>query len=191
MLWQAMKTTVISGSTSRPSLFGSSVQQSQGFHAYMGSAANPTSADWYSRAKEALAKFDDLMVRVSRIGDQETRKTIQDWAGSMIVQGTPANRYQVVLTDIRQDVESFIPANVSAYQVPARTDKIVALESVNRDLQAMVATATAEHGVLPVDQGIMKPPPPPDPAGWLLPSVIVAGALGIAALVTYVYGGKS
>lgn len=188
----SMRPMAISGRTSRPSLFGSSVQQSQSFHALGAAVLTPTPSDWYQRAKESLAKYDDLVSRVGRIADQTERKRIQDFIGSAIVEGTPANAAQQVLTDIREDVESFIPANVNAYQVPTRTDKIEKLESVNKDIEAMVATAAATHGVLPVSQGVIPPPSPeaPGPA-WLLPAVVVASALGIAALVTYVYGGKA
>lgn len=187
-----LRPTAISGNSSRPSFFGSSLQQSQGFHATLGIAdLNPTPADWYRRAKEGLAKFDDLSLRVGRIGDQETRKKIQGWMGSPIVEGTPANAAQVVLTDIREDVEMFIPANVNAYQVPSRTDKVQKLEDINHDLEAMVANAEAAHGTLPAGQGIVTPHPPPSSPGWLLPVVVVVGALGIASLVTYVYGGKA
>jgi hypothetical protein len=188
----SLRPAAISGRTSRPSLFGSSVQQSQSFHQTLGSSGiTPTPSDWYERAKEGLAKYDDLVSRTSRIADQAERKKIQDWLGSPIVDGTPANSAQQVLTDIREDVESFIPANVNAYQVRSRTEKIEKLEATNQDLMAMVANASAAHGILPVSQGII-PPPAPDPGPtWLLPVVVVTGALGIAALVTYVYGGKA
>lgn len=185
-----VRMTPISGKNARPSLFGFSADQSRGF---FGLGALETPADWYDRAKAGLAKYDGLVERVSRIADHAERQKIQNWLGSPIVDGTPANAAQQALTDIRQDVESYIPANVNAYQVPSRTDKILKLESVNRDLEAMVANAAATHGVLPVSQGVVPPSPPladPGPT-WLLPVVVVTGALGIAALVTYVYGGKA
>jgi len=186
-----LRPAAISGRTSRPSLFGSSVQQSQSFHRTLGADSLTTPSDWYDRAKEGLAKYDDLFARVNRLADQTERQNIQNWLGSPIVDGTPANAAQQVLTDIREDVESYIPANVNAYQVSSRTDKIEKLESINRDFQAMVANASAKAGVLPVTHGVV-PPPPPDPGPtWLLPVVVVTGALGIAALVTYVYGGKA
>lgn len=182
--------TPISGRNVRPSLFGFSADQSRGF---FGLGAVVTPSEWYDRAKQGLAKYDDLFARVGRIADQTDRQTIQNWLGAPYVDGTPANAAQQVLTDIREDVESFIPANVNAYQVTSRTDKIQKLESVNREFEAMVANAAAAHGILPVTRGIVPPPAPapnPGPA-WLLPVVVAAGALGIAALVTYVYGGKA
>lgn len=187
-----LRPAAISGRTSRPSLFGSSVQQSQSFHGTLGAdSLMPTPSQWYERAKEGLAKYDDLFARVSRLADQTERQKIQDWLGAPYVEGTPANAAQQVLTDIREDVESYIPANVNAYQVSSRTEKIQKLELINHDFQAMVANASAKAGILPVTQGIV-PPPQPDPGPtWLLPVVVVTGALGIAALVTYVYGGKA
>lgn len=190
MLWQVMKPTMISGNSSRPSLFGSSVQQSQGFHARMGDMANPTPSDWYDRAKVALAKYDDLNQRTLRIADQANRKVIQDWMGSPYSDGTPANRAQSVLTDIREDVESFVPANVNAYQVPTRTKRIEDLEGINRNLEPMVVNAEAIHGTLPSNQ-IATQQPPQEAPGWLLPIVVGVAALGIATIVTAVYGGKN
>lgn len=184
-----LRPTAISGN-SRPSFFGSSVQHSNGFHIGLGSSdLNVTPSDWYHRAKEALAKYDDLKARTARIADQDERKTIQEWTGSPIVDGTPANRAQAVLTDIREDVETFIPANVNAYQVPSRTKKIEDLESVNRDLEAMIVNAEAVHGMLPGNQGAPKQPAPESP-GWLVPTLVGVTAVGIAIIVTAVYGGK-
>lgn len=184
--------TAISGNSSRPSFFGSSVQQSQGFHATLGiSDLNPTPSDWYRRAKEALAKYDDLAIRVNRINNQEERRKIQEWMGSPIIDGTPANHAQMVLTDIREDVEYFIPANVNAYQATSRTSRIEKLEDVNRAIEAMVVNGEAAYRILPAGQGVVPPPPAASSPGWLLPVVVVAGALGIAGLVTYVYGGKA
>lgn len=187
-----LRPVAISGTSSRPSFFGSSIQQSQSFHRTLGAGSvTPTPSEWYQRAKEGLAKYDDLVSRLSRIADQTERKRIQDWIGSPIVDGTPANAAQQVLTDIREDVESFVPANVNAYQVPTRTDRIESLESVNHDIETMVTNTSAVHGILPVSQGVIPTPPENPGPTWLLPAVVVAGALGIAAFVTYVYGGKA
>jgi len=188
----ALRTAVISGNTARPSLFGSSLQQSRGFFS-MGAVDSSagTPSDWYRRAKEALAKYDDLANRVTRLPIQDVRKPIQEWLGAPYEAGTPANKMQEVLTDIREDVESYIPANVNAYQVSSRTDKIQALEAMNRDLEAMVVNAEAKHGSLPAAHGVIPPVVENSGPGWLLPVVVVAGALGIASLVTYVYGGKA
>lgn len=190
----SLRPAAISGRSSRPSFFGSSIQQSQSFHRTLGAAdLSPSPSDWYDRAKAGLAKYDDLVSRVSRIANEAERKSIQNWLGSPYVDGTPANAANQVLTDIREDVELYIPPNVNAYQVSSRTAKITKLEAVNRDLEAMVSNASAQHGVLPVSQGVIPPPAPQPDLGpsWLLPVVVVAGALGIAAFVTYVYGGKT
>lgn len=182
-----LRTTAISGNA-RPSFFGSAVQHSNGFHVGLGSSAmNLTPADWYHRAKEALAKYDDLKARITRIADEAERKTIQEWAGSPIVDGTPANQAQDVLTDVRE-VETFIPANVNAYQVPSRTKKIEDLEGVNRDLEAMIVNAEAIHGMRPGNQGATQPAP--ESPGWLVPTLVGVTAIGIAVIVTAVYGGK-
>ncbi len=183
----ALRPMAISGRTSRPSLFGSSIQHKRSFML----GADITPSDWYRRAKEALAKYDDLFSRVMRLPNQDARKRIQDWLGAPYADGTPANHMQVVLTDIREQVESFIPANVNAYQVPERTQRIQDLETMNKALEAMVVSAEAEHGSLPATLDVTQVPQPDPGPTWLLPVVVVAGALGIATLVTYVYGGKA
>lgn len=183
----ALRPMAISGRTSRPSLFGSSVQQRRGF--VLG--ADVTPSDWYRRAKEALAKYDDLSSRVMRLPVQDARKKIQDWLGAPYADGTPANHMQAVLTDIREEVESFIPANVNAYEVPARTQRIQDFEDMNKAFEGMVVSAEAEHGSLPATHDVVQVQQPNPGPNWLMPVVIVAGALGIATLVTYAYGGKA
>lgn len=184
-----LRPTAISGNTTRPSFFGSSLQQSQGFHAMLGDSMTP--ADWYRRAKEALAKYDDLVVRVGRVADQAERKNIQEWVGSPIVEDTPAYHAQQVLTGIR-DAETFIPAAVNVYQVESRTKKIENLEAINRDLDAMVTNAAASHGILPASHGVQQNKPVTESPGWVLPVVVGVSSLGIAALLTYLYqGGKA
>jgi len=182
-----LRPAMISGNTTRPSLFGSALQHRRGFT--LGDDVTPS--DWYRRAKEALAKYDDLSSRVTRLPVEDARKKIQDWLGAPYADGTPANHMQTVLTDIREQVESFIPANVNAYQVSERTQRIQDLETMNKAFEAMVVDAEAQHGSLPATQGVVPVPQPNAGPTWLMPVVIVAGALGIATLVTYVYGGKA
>lgn len=188
-----LKFTPISGNSFRPSLFGSSVQQSQGFHPTLagGYWMGQTPADWYRRAKESLAKYDALSERVRRIANQTERKTLQEWMGSPAVDGSPAYRYQSVLSDLQQDVESFTPPAVNAYQVSRRTSRIEKLEDYNRDLEGMVANAEAVYGILPPSQVITeeRTVTKSQTPGWVLPVAVGAGAIGIAALVT-ILGGK-
>jgi hypothetical protein len=61
----------ISGNGMRPSLFGSSVAQNIGFHAAPARIwLGQTSQDWYRRAKESLAKFDNLLNRTAMIANK-------------------------------------------------------------------------------------------------------------------------
>lgn len=187
--------TVISGNTARPSLFGSSVQQSQSFHPVLsgGYRLGQTPSEWYRRAKESLAKYDSLVIRTKRIANQTERKTIREWMGSPATDGSPAERYQTVLGDLQQDVESYTPPAVNAYQVDRRTNRIEKLEAFNRSLEGMVVNAEALYGILPPNQVVTEERvvTQTQTPGWVLPLAVGAGALGIAALVTFLSGRKA
>lgn len=190
-----LKFTPISGNSFRPSLFGSSVQQSQGFHPTLSGGywmGQTTPSDWYRRAKESLAKYDALADRVKRIANQTERKTIQEWMGSPAVDGTPAERYQTVLSDLQQDVEAYTPPAVNAYQVERRTNRIKKLEAFNKSLEGMIANAEAVYGILPPNQVVERTTTltQTQTPGWVLPVAVGAGAIGIAALVTILSKGK-
>lgn len=191
---QQIQITPISGNIGRPSLFGFSVEQSRGFHPTLSGSywMGQTPSEWYRRAKEAIAKFDSLVGRMNRVANQTERKAIQDWVGSPSNEGTPAYRRRSVESDIVQDVEGYTPPNVNAYQVERRTNRIEKLEEANAEFEPRVNTAEAVYGTLPPDQVITQERliTQTQTPGWVVPLAVGAGALGIAALVTILSGGK-
>lgn len=191
----------ISGNGGRPSLFGSSVAQGTGFHPtlsggyWMGQGTTPQ--DWYNRAKAAVAKFDQLLSRTSRIASKTERDAILEWVGNASTDATPAYRYATVKSDL-SDVERFTPPAVQDYQVSRRQGRIEKLEDFNREFEAKVSTAETAHGRLPEPavierEKIVTPgAAPPAPAGtdWTLPLAVGGGAVAVALLVTLLAGGK-
>lgn len=189
-----LQMTPISAPMGRPSLFGYSVEQSRGFHPTLSSSYSlgQTPSEWYRRAKESVAKFDALVNRMNRIANKTERQYIQEWVGSPSTQDSPAYRRNSVQSDITGDVERYTPPNVDAYQVSRRTSRIGKLEDVNQDFESSVANAEAVYGILPPDQVITQDRlvTQTETPGWVLPVAVGAGALGIAALVTILSGGR-
>lgn len=189
-----LQITPISGSVGRPSLFGFSVEQSRSFHPTL--AGNywigQTPTDWYRRAKEALAKYDVLIGKMNVIANEAERKAIQGWVGTGSQEGTIAFRQKNVVSDLKEQVEAFTPPNVSAYQVARRTEEIEKLENLLQTFEAKVQNAMVVYGTLPPDKAITQEQliAQSQTPGWVVPLAIGAGALGIAALVTVLSGGK-
>lgn len=195
MYGQTVRMTPISGGSFRPSLFGSSVEQSRGFHPTLASGywMGQTPSDWYRRAKESLAKYNTLIERMNRVANQTERKAIQEYIGSPSTNESAAYRYNSVMSDLQQDVEAFTPPNVGAYQVERRTSRIEKLEDINKTIEAKITNAEAVYGILPPNQVITQDRlvTQSQTPGWVLPVAIGAGAIGIAALVTLLSGGKA
>lgn len=194
----SIRMTPISGGLVRPSLFGGTVQQTRTFHptlaqGFIGQASGTSPADWYRRAKDSIAAFDGLLGRVARIANLTERNRILQWIGVAGTDGSPANRYSAVLSDLQQDVEAFTPPAINAYQVSRRTRRITELEAYNSELTSMVSNAETYYGKLQ-DPIIIDRERIVNPAAsgtnWTLPIVVGAGAVGVALLVSALSGGK-
>lgn len=193
MFQQPLQMAPISGNNFRPSLFGSSVEQTRGFHPTLsgGYWLGQTPAEWYRRAKDSIAKFDQLIARTSMIANQTERNNIQQWMGSVSDPNSPAYRYQSVKSDLQTDVESFTPPAINAYQVERRTSRIEDLEDINRTFEAKVSNAETVYGKLPAPTVISQPGTIVSKTpSWVLPAVVGAGALAVAGLVTVLSGKK-
>jgi len=189
----------ISGTTARPSLFGSSIRQSVGFHPTLagGYWIGQTPQDWYRRAKESLAKFDALLTRTAKIANKTERDNILTWVGTAAVEDSPAYRYATVKRDLEGDVEAYTPPNVNAYQVERRQNRIKKLEDYNKEFEAKVSNAETVYGKLPEPTVIERErivTPPGVPGGpttdWTLPLLVGGGAVAVAVAVTLLAGGK-
>lgn len=189
----------VSGNGVRPSLFGTTVEQSRSFHptlsqsSYMGQTAP---ADWYRRAKQSISNFDAYLTRTTMIANQTERNRILSWVGSSSTVDSPAYRYATVQGDLQQDVETFTPPNVNAYQVERRQNRIKKLEGVNSEFETMVVNAENVYGKLsqPVvieRDRILMTPGAETGTNWTLPLMVGGGAVAVALLVNAFMGGKS
>lgn len=188
----------ISGNGARPSLFGSSVAQVPGFHPTLagGYWMGQTPQEWYGRAKAAVAKFDELLTRTSRVASKTERDAILAWVGTAAQDGTPAYRYATVKSDLT-DVERFTPPAVQDYQLERRQSRVTKLEDFNKEFETKVSTAEAAHGRLPEPtvierERIVSPAAAPAAAGtdWTMPLIVGGGAVAVALLVSLLAGGK-
>lgn len=187
----------ISGNGARPSFFGTSIQQKMGFHPSLagGYYLGQTPQDWYNRAKQSLMKFDDLLTRVAKVANQTSRNEILAWIGTASIQDSPAYRYATVKSDLQQDVESFTPPAVNAYQVTRRTNRIEKLEEMNRELEAKVGNAENVYGKLQdpviIERERILTPGTSTGSNWTMPLLVGGGAVAVAVVVTLLAGGKS
>jgi|FLYK01.1.fsa_nt_gi hypothetical protein len=187
----------ISGNGARPSVFGWSVQGNYGFHPTLAGNTwlGQTPADWYRRAKQALAKFDELLARTAKIANKTQRETILAWVGNAQVEDTPAYRYATVKSDLQYDVEAYTPPNVNAYQVPRRTSRIEKLEEFNKEFEAKVSEAEKVYGKLPEPaviekEKIVRMETPVTEIPWGTIALVGAGAVVVALGATLLFGGK-
>lgn len=200
MYQQSFTAVRISGNGSRPSLFGSSVQGTVGFHAPRNPHAwlGQTPEEWYTRAKAAVTKFDELLDRTARVASKQARDEIMAWVQTSGIVDSPAYRYAGVKSDL-MDVERFTPPAVQDYKIERRQNRIEKLEAFNKEFETMVSAAETAHGKQAAAAPIGKEkvtarpgaqPTPAPPTDWTLPLIVGGGALAVAAIVALLSGGK-
>lgn len=129
-------------------MFGnSSFRPMNGHPVRMGQEAS-VAAWWPAEGLSSIQKWDALLARVSQLADEGARREVLGWIGRSDIPGSPAERYQVVGTDIRNRITPSTQAD--AQMVRAR------LDSLNRNLSefdAMVNRAEMAYGLLPASGG--------------------------------------
>lgn len=182
--------------TARPSLFGSSLVQSHGFHPTLAGRfmLGTTPEEWYQRAKASIAKFDTLVDRIGKIASEPERKNLVDWIGNSYTVGSPAYKYAEAKRDLLEDVEKVTPPAVESYQVERRTERIEKLEAVNQELESKVVNSENVYGknTEPIKEVVITAPredgeTKPD---LILPLIILGGAAVVTVVVTLVFSGK-
>lgn len=184
----------ISGNGFRPSLFGSSIVQSNGFHPTLSGeyGLGVTAIEWYNRARAAVAKFEQLLARTSRIASATERDNILAWVGPLRSVDTPRERYDTVVENISY-VEGFTPINYDAYDKSRLQNRVTKLESFNTEFETKVANAQTVHGRLPEQtvierERIVTPGAAAAKTDWTLPLLVGGGAIAIALAVTLIKG---
>lgn len=194
-----LRPVMVAGQSARPSVFSSTatfafrpilsgtVRLGAEAAAEPTEPAAPTPAEWYARAKAAVAKFAELWGRTERLGNGEERQKILEWVGVSSRSDTPAYHYMVARTDIREDVERFIPPNVDAYKVERRIERVKKLEELVKEFETKVVAAEAAEGkASPAVPGVPAAAPEPAAEGLDLtvPAVVGGGALAVALIAT-------
>jgi cysteine desulfurase len=108
-----------------------------------------TGREWYDRAKRLIARYEDLARRTAQIAARAARDEIQTWLGSPNTPGTPAYRYNTVVSDVTTDVEAYTPPNYGAYDIERRQNRVEELSDFVDEFDAKVRAAERQFGLLP------------------------------------------
>lgn len=193
----------IAGSTARPSLFGSTVNQTRGFYPTLagGPWLGETGMEWYDRARNAIAKFDQLLARTNGIPSKAERDTVLAWVGPVGSSDTPRERYLTVVENVHY-VEASDPIDYTKYEVSRLQNRVKKLEAYNVEFEDKIRAAELVSGVKPPAPGgtapgglIPKGGTTPSAGGtggtnWTLPLIVGGGAIAVAVLVSLLAGKK-
>lgn len=157
-----------------PSL-GRTNQQSNGQQQQLGQ----TDVQWFSRAKAAVALYDELWARTQQIANKTYREelaskyhtTPDDRDGALY-------RRNSVAYNISQ-AESYTPVNYLVFQ-SQQQNRVSKLEAWNKDFREDVEHGITEYGLLPEPQVIEKVTTrvqtQTETPEWLLPAGLGVGA---------------
>lgn len=142
-----------------------------------------TAAEWYERARRAIAKYQALQGRVAQIANKTSRAEILAWIGTPSNTSSIAYRYATVVSDSTQDVAR---EGVGAYNVERRQNRIMELEELNEDLEAKINQAEQFYGTLPAPVTQVKEVRVPGETGadYTIPIIAAGGAVALALLLT-------
>lgn len=125
-------------------MFGTgSFRPMNGHPVRMGQEAS-VAAWWPTEGLTSIQRWDALLSRVSQLADPGAREEILQWISRSDIPGTPAERYQVVVADIRNRITPSTPSEAVIVR-----DR---LDSLNRhlgELEAMVNRVETAYGLLP------------------------------------------
>lgn len=176
---------------------GGSMFHRSGFAPVMGTPLQKTrlgedEQQWFTRAKAAVAAYDDLWNRTQLINNSTYRDQVatkyhtkpEDQAGALFRRNSVA--YKV------SESESYTPVNYQVFTQIQQQDKVTKLEDFNSDFKKDVEYGEKVYGLLSapetpvqtiVTQPTTTPAAQPGVPGWLLPAGIGLGALIIGALL--------
>lgn len=133
-----------------------------------------SSQAWLERAIEAMSQFDNLVSRISRIGDKAVREELTFALGASQVLGSAMERYQSLKMDIAESQRGAVALNDELQQ-----NRVIALEAIIAELRPQVEEAEAQSGSIePVSL------PQVTVAGiGISQSSLIAGGIALLALV--------
>lgn len=148
-------------------------------------ALGETEMSWFTRAKAAVAKYDDLSTRAAKIADPAySSGVLGRFRGNPADPAGALYRRNSVAFAVAQ-AESVQPVNYSVFVRPEVQGRVAQLERWNRELDAAVMSGETRHGVTQaLGQGTA---PAPAPAAVEKPpevcpfSLLVLGAVALGA----------
>lgn len=168
--------------TSRGSMFQGSATDAFGLGS-RGSSLGRNAQEWYNEAKEEVKEYDDLMVRATKIANQNVRESIvKRYGGDPTDSNSARYRRDSVAYNISQ-AEGYTPVNYLIFDkgdVIGRVDK---LKEWNSSFKTDVESAERTYGSLPAPQIVERVTTIGQVPGWVTP--VVVGALGVAALAAF------
>lgn len=133
---------------------------------WMGSDGIPSTSD---RARVATKEYESLISRVGGVADDREKSRLVDWVGSWNIPGSPAERYAVVVSDLKDSQPDPV----------LQAKRVSDLENVLLEFRAEVSKAEAAYGtVTAADRGQVL-----DASGELTGKGIAVVAVAIASFL--------
>lgn len=181
----------IAGNRTRPSMFSMNAVETFNAGRMGGYTLGQAGQQIYARAKTALAKFDALVARTKKIANKTAREqVIKDYGLQESTNKDKALYMRNAVAGNVAEVDSYTPLNYLIYETRKGPDvgRVDKLEAFDRDFNSAVTDAENTYGILPepvvIERLIMTAGTPAESTtpNWVIPVVVVATGLGIAAL---------
>ena len=193
-----IRQVAISGSNGpRASLFAPATKEIFGLGGVMGRhpalaaySLGQTAQDYYTNAKQELARFESIAARVARIANQTERNRLIDVFG--LTEPTNKDKAQYMHNALASDVANAEKFSPIAYEEgfpthgPAR-GRVRKLKNFDDDFNSQVSDAEKTYGILPEPVVIERVVTAPGAAGATpsaLPYVLVGGGIVAALAIT-------
>ena len=162
----------------RPSMFAGSANDP--FVSLGAAWMGQTGQQWYGRAQQAVARYDQWIEQARKIANAQAREAVLDaYYGDPNDEDSALYRRNSVARYIDQ-AEGFTPVNYNIFEKASRQERIVKLEEWNSDLRSATKDAIAMWGELP-EPVIIERLVPGETPKWFWPAAIGLGGIAIAA----------
>lgn len=151
-----MRMASIAGfNASRGSLFQGSATDAFGLGKTMKSLGR-NAQEWFGEAKEEVKEYDELMVRATKIANQNAREAIvKKYGGDPTDSNTARYRRDSVAYNISQS-EGFTPVNYLVFDKGDVIGRVERLKEWNSGFKSEVEAAERTYGSLPAPQIIER-----------------------------------
>lgn len=111
--------------------------------------------EYYAKAKASLAKYNELLSRIDRVANKESRDALKAQVGSAASESSIAYRASSVQQDV-SEAEKWSPPNTYVWSISRRQGRVDELASMVTGLEPQVAEAEKRFGVLPGPVSVTK-----------------------------------